>query len=125
MNISIRTVAWSRQTRVSLLIAPVFAFLMQVSGLAGTNASATRKSNIVILLADQWRAQAFGYAGDPNAKTPNLDRLEQQSIRFSNAVSSVPVCCPARASLLTGQRVLTHGVFTLYPVGWTEPTTGM
>ncbi len=67
--------------------------------------------NILFILADQWRAQAFGYAGDANARTPHLDALQREGIRFINAVSTVPVCCPARASFLTGQRALTHGVF--------------
>ena len=70
-----------------------------------------RRPNIVIVLADQWRAQAFGFAGDANAKTPNIDRLAAEGIRFDNAIAGCPVCCPARASLLTGQRPLTHGVF--------------
>lgn len=70
-----------------------------------------RQPNVIILLADQWRAQAVGYAGDPNVKTPNIDRLASQSINFQNAVSGMPVCCPFRASMLTGQRPLTHGVF--------------
>ncbi|HOW66461.1 MAG TPA: sulfatase [Candidatus Paceibacterota bacterium] len=67
--------------------------------------------NVLVVLADQWRAQAFGFAGDPNVKTPHLDRLASQSVRFVNAISGMPVCCPARASLMTGQRPLTTGVF--------------
>ena len=67
--------------------------------------------NIVVVLADQWRPQAFGFAGDPNVKTPNFDRLAAESVRFVNAVAGMPVCSPTRASLLTGQRPLTHGVF--------------
>lgn len=74
-------------------------------------AASEARPNILFVLADQWRAQAFGYAGDPNVKTPHLDRLRRQSIHFVNAVSGVPVCCPARASLMTGRRPLTHGVF--------------
>jgi arylsulfatase A-like enzyme len=67
--------------------------------------------NVLFILPDQWRAQAFGFAGDPNAKTPNLDRLQRQSVWFINAVAAVPVCCPTRASIMTGQRATTHGVF--------------
>jgi arylsulfatase A-like enzyme len=67
--------------------------------------------NLVVVLADQWRAQAFGFAGDLNARTPNLDRFAGESVRFTNAVAGMPVCSPTRASLLTGQRPLTHGVF--------------
>ncbi len=70
-----------------------------------------RKPNVVVVLADQWRAETFGHAGNPDVKTPNLDRFQHEGIQFVNAVSGVPVCCPTRASLLTGQRVLTHGVF--------------
>src|SRR3954447_4944701 len=73
--------------------------------------SAPAKPNILVVIADQWRAQAFGYAGDTNARTPNFDKLASQSIRFTQAVSSIPVCSPFRATFLTGQRALTHGVF--------------
>lgn len=70
-----------------------------------------KRPNIVYVFADQWRAQATGYAGDPNAITPNLDALSRQSMVFENAVSGCPVCTPYRASLLTGQYWLTHGLF--------------
>jgi len=69
------------------------------------------KPNILFVIADQWRASAFGFAGDPNVQTPHLDALQRESIDCINAVSTVPVCTPMRASVQTGQRVLTHGVF--------------
>jgi len=69
------------------------------------------KPNIVFVIADQWRAQAFGFAGDPNVQTPHLDALQHESLNCVKAISGVSVCCPARASILTGQRPLTHGVF--------------
>ena len=78
--------------------------------LLGEESPAVRP-NVVFVFADQWRAQACGYAGDPNAKTPNLDRLAAQSVNFVNAVSGCPVCSPYRASLLTGRYPQTHGVF--------------
>jgi len=71
----------------------------------------SKRPNIVYVFADQWRAQAAGYAGDPNVKTPNIDRLAGQSINFTHAVSSCPVCTPARASLMTGQYPHKHGLF--------------
>jgi arylsulfatase A-like enzyme len=74
-------------------------------------AAASRKPNVVFVMADQWRAAATGYAGDPNVKTPHLDRLASQSINFTNCISGLPVCTPCRASLLTGQRAITHGIF--------------
>jgi arylsulfatase A-like enzyme len=72
---------------------------------------AASRPNVVILFADQWRAAATGYAGDPNVKTPNLDRFAGESVNFTHAVSGCPVCSPCRASILTGQRPWTHGVF--------------
>jgi len=70
-----------------------------------------RRPNVLFVFADQWRAQALGYAANPDVRTPNLDRLARRAVNFANAVSGCPVCCPYRASLLTGQYPLTHGVF--------------
>ena len=70
-----------------------------------------KKPNIVFILVDQWRAQATGYNGDKNVITPNVDRLASVSINVTNAVSGMPVCTPFRASLMTGQYPLTHGLF--------------
>jgi len=70
-----------------------------------------QKPNIVYVFADQWRAQATGYAGNEIVRTPHLDALAAQSCNFINAVSGCPVCSPYRASLMTGQYPLTHGVF--------------
>ncbi len=69
------------------------------------------KPNIVFLFADQMRADATGYAGDPNVQTPCLDTLAGESLVFENAISNCPVCTPYRACLLTGQYPLTHGLF--------------
>ncbi|HME53804.1 MAG TPA: sulfatase [Candidatus Lokiarchaeia archaeon] len=68
------------------------------------------KPNVIILLADQLRAQALGYAGDVNARTPRIDALARQSVNFSNTITCCPLCSPARASLLTGQFPLSHRV---------------
>jgi arylsulfatase A-like enzyme len=73
--------------------------------------AARPRPNVLLVLADEWRAQATGYSGDANARTPALDRLAGESVHFENAVSGCAVCCPARASLMTGQYPLTHGVY--------------
>lgn len=70
-----------------------------------------KQPNVVFVFGDQWRAQATGYAGAPNVKTPNLDSLASEGINFTHAVAGCPVCSPYRASLITGQFPLTHGVF--------------
>lgn len=38
----------------------------------------SKNVNILFVFADQWRAQAFGYAGDPNVKTPNIERSSER-----------------------------------------------
>ena len=72
---------------------------------------ATGKPNIVLILPDQWRAKSTGYAGNPNVITPNLDRLAQESLNFTNTIAVAPVCTPYRASLMTGRYPTNTGMF--------------
>ena len=69
------------------------------------------KPNVLFILTDQWRAQATGYAGDPNVRTPNLDTLAEQGINFDTAISVCPVCTPYRAALQTGRFPLSTGMY--------------
>lgn len=101
----------SRPVIVSRRLCALAALFVVLSLHAADGAAATRKPNVIFVIADQWRAQAFGFAGDPNVKTPHLDRFERGCVNFTQAISGQPVCTPARASLLTGQRPLTHGLF--------------
>ena len=67
--------------------------------------------NIVFVMSDQHRADVMGCAGDPVVKTPNMDRLAGEGIRFERAYCQGPLCMPARASMLTERYVRDHGVF--------------
>ena len=64
---------------------------------------AQERPNVIWLIADQWRAQALGVNGDPNAHTPNIDRLAESGINFDQARSGFPLCCPFRGSMLTAR----------------------
>lgn len=86
-------------------------FIVLFSGCTPGNNTGEIKPNIVFVFADQWRAQDLGFAGNAVVKTPVLNKLARESVVFTNAISGCPVCCPYRASLLTGQYPLTHGVF--------------
>ena len=91
-------------------------YLFLITVFVPTTASAAEsaslgKPNVVFVLVDQWRASAFGYVGDPNVKTPQIDKLATQSLRFTNAVSVCPVCTPYRAALMTGRFPTTTGMF--------------
>jgi arylsulfatase A-like enzyme len=59
--------------------------------------------NVIWLLADQHRAQAIAQNGDPNVRTPNLDRMCVGGVNFAGALSGMPLCCPFRGTLLTGK----------------------
>ena len=66
--------------------------------------------NVLLIVLDQWRADALGRAGNALISTPNLDRLAADGVLFSRHYSNCSPCAPARASLLTGQYQHNHGV---------------
>ncbi len=69
-----------------------------------------KSPNIIWFMPDQWRGQALGSMGDENARTPHLDALAKDGLQFRNTVANTPVCCPARALLLTGQYCHQNGM---------------
>jgi arylsulfatase A-like enzyme len=69
-----------------------------------------RPPNILWIVTTQWRAQATGYAGDPNARTPFLDALARESVNYTQAVTPHPFGPFARAALLTGVASPENGV---------------
>jgi arylsulfatase A-like enzyme len=83
-----------------------------------------RPPNILLLMADQWRADCLGFAGHPVVETPHLDELFCDGVHFRQAYSSCPTCIPARAALLTGLGQASHGR-TRYAdgVAWDYPAT--
>jgi len=62
-----------------------------------------KKPNILVIMTDQQAWDAVGYSGNKMIETPNLDRLASEGVNFSHAVTSCPVCAPARTSILTGR----------------------
>src|SRR6187455_1801471 len=68
------------------------------------------RPNILLLMADQWRADCLGCAGNRAIRTPNLDQLAAQGVRLTNAYSTTPTCTPARTALLTGLAPWNHGM---------------
>jgi arylsulfatase A-like enzyme len=97
--------------KLNIVLPVLLLFAMNGPMLCAEANQNPKKPNIVFIIVDQWRAQATGYAGDKNVMTPNIDRLASGSVNLKNAISGMPVCTPFRASLMTGQYPLTHGVF--------------
>ena len=72
--------------------------------------AAERKPNLVVMMTDDQRADFLGCAGHPFLKTPNIDRLAKEGVRFKNAFVTNSLCAPSRATLMSGQYSHTHGV---------------
>jgi arylsulfatase A-like enzyme len=72
------------------------------------------RPNVLWIATTQWRAQAGGYSGDPNARTPSLDALARQSVDFTQAVTPHPFGPFARAAMLTGVPSPENGVRDYY-----------
>lgn len=72
--------------------------------------SGTDKPNLVFILTDDQGIWAAGCYGNPEIRTPNIDRLAATGLRFENFFCTSPVCSPSRASFLTGLLPSQHGV---------------
>lgn len=85
--------------------------LVTISLTAPVRAAASARSpNILFLVADEYRHDCLGVAGHPIVRTPNLDRLAAEGVRFSRAYVASPVCSPSRATMFTGRYPQAHGV---------------
>jgi arylsulfatase A-like enzyme len=69
-----------------------------------------RRANLVFVFADQMRGMDMGCAGNSQVRTPELDAFRREGIYVPWAFANTPVCCPSRASLLTGQYPTAHRV---------------
>jgi arylsulfatase A-like enzyme len=68
-----------------------------------------KKMNILFVMTDQHRADHMSCAGNPVVKTPHLDKLASEGIRFANAFCANPMCMPNRSSIITGTYPSVHG----------------
>jgi arylsulfatase A-like enzyme len=73
-------------------------------------ALAARRPNIVFLMPDQHRYHAVGCLGNSEVKTPHIDKLASEGVTLQHTFANTPVCCPARAILLTGQYCHRNGM---------------
>jgi arylsulfatase A-like enzyme len=85
----------------------------------------SKHPNILFINSDQHRYDCVGVNGNTLIKTPHLDRLAAQGINFNNAFTPIPLCCPARQTLLCGVRPEVHGCLWNYrgghKIGGLEP----
>src|SRR3954470_20214486 len=81
------------------MLVPVLAAVASLPVLA----SADDRPNVLVVLSDDHSAAHVGCYGNPDIRTPNLDRFAAQGMRFDRAYVTSPQCVPSRASILTGR----------------------
>jgi arylsulfatase len=106
----------------------LFLFLAGLGCLARpATAADARPLNIVVLLADDWRFDTLGVAGNPVVQTPSIDRLASDGLRFTRSYVTTAICGVSRASLFTGQWMSRHGnpAFAMFKTSWAETYPGI
>lgn len=119
LNAWLRGICYSRLCRAVCTLVCV--------AIVWTVPAAERRLNILLLYADDWRHDSIGCAGNPVVKTPNIDRLASQGVRFDRACVTTSICGVSRASLLTGQWMSRHGNegFAMFRTPWAETFPGL
>ena len=94
-----------RVVGVAVLLA--LAAFEEADGLRGAAAQSTagRRPNILLAIADDWSFPHASVYGDRAVRTPTVDRIAREGVRFTHAFVASPSCTPSRAALLTGQAV--------------------
>src|SRR5687768_18611054 len=82
-----------------LLVALALVVMPGVSG----RLAAQSRPNIVLIVADDLGYGDLGSYGAPDVRTPNLDRLAREGVRFTDFYANAPSCTPTRAGLITGR----------------------
>ncbi len=100
---------WSRrQILMTLGSSVAAACLAPIAACSGDRRDS--RPNFVFILADDHRHDFLGSAGHPWLRTPHLDRLAAEGVRFDHAFVTTSLCSPSRASFFTGQYAHRHGV---------------
>lgn len=64
-----------------------------------------RLPNIVYIMSDELAYYELGHMGNPYIKTPHIDRMVEEGLRFTNALAAAPVCAPLRGCMMTGKHM--------------------
>ncbi len=105
------------------------AWILKEPGPTSVAADTSSRPNIILLMADDqgnpadgddllyvlanaWQRSDTGYAGHPHLKTPHLDAMAADGLRFDRFYSAAPVCSPTRGSVLTGRHPYRYGIYS-------------
>lgn len=62
-----------------------------------------KRPHVIYVLSDEHRGQAMSHAGDPNVRTPAMDRMAAEGASFRRAYANCPVCTPSRGTIFSGR----------------------
>jgi arylsulfatase A-like enzyme len=99
------------------LVTAALAALLLISIHDTVSAKDEKPTNLVLIMTDNHGAWTLGCYGNQDIRTPNIDRLARQGLRFTRAFSSNAVCSPTRATYLTGLLPSQHGVHCFLRAG--------
>ncbi len=87
------------------LLALLTGFILPTAAASAAKAPAAGPSppNIVYIMSDELAYYELGHMGNPYIKTPRIDRMARDGIRFTHALAAAPVCAPLRCNLMTGK----------------------
>ena len=95
---------------LSFLRATVLFLLIASAAFSADTTAEKKKPNFVIILADDLGYGDLGCYGHPSIRTPNLDRMAAEGVRFTDFYVAAEVCTPSRAALLTGRYPIRSGM---------------
>jgi arylsulfatase A-like enzyme len=101
-----------KQKLIYPLLGGVIAslFLLLITGCKVQKDSRQHLPNVIFILVDDMRWDQLSFNGHPFVQTPNIDRIGQEGVTFTNAFVCTPLCSPSRASFLTGQYPHKHRI---------------
>ncbi|WP_251795743.1 MULTISPECIES: sulfatase-like hydrolase/transferase [unclassified Arenibacter] len=79
-----------------------YFMMLSITLMGGMEAMSQNKPNIILIMADDLGYEALGTYGGTSYRTPNLDRLAEEGMRFDHCYS-MPLCTPSRVQLMTGK----------------------
>jgi len=103
----------TKSTNTALVLKGFMLFSLLIPQLFGS-VYAKDKPNIIVVLVDDLGYQDLSSYGSPDIKTPNLDNMAQNGVKFTNAYVASSVCSSSRASLLTGRLGVRNGTTGVY-----------
>jgi len=96
---------WMKNSFLQFYIVILALGMIMPGGCTLKKGQSPDRPNILLLMSDNQSWNHLGCYGDPTVNTPNIDKLAEMGVRFTDAYCSAPSCTPARASMLMGQDI--------------------